>query len=222
MNYESWVASVADKAAGAFLTWEMYGKFLRPYADLGLQRKFIHGRILVAGGADGQIERSLLCTPESRFRQPYSEINSIWATDNSNILYGESRYAWPLAIGANLGIEKGMRIRHSVITFGWDFQDLLADSPDNTFDFITFVGIPNFIDQFDNDLVANIARTLTRRGVFMGSRGTGYHENFMNTREVAASCNEVTIVNAIELPDWANAMAPAYHNGAILLQKADS
>jgi hypothetical protein len=218
----SWMSSLADTIYSAESRLSgMYAHFVTTNRELDVQQSHIQGRVLVAGGADGHIERAIFCTPKSDFRTPNPEVTSVWATDSSNVLHAHFRYTWPFIAGHSLKIEDALSLNKSVISFPYALQDLLAECPENTFNVITFFGIIDFADQFDDDLSLLIERTLVPGGVFMGSGGTSNFSqedgtNIANVRKTLSKRNLRTL-SAVKLDNWGQ--SPGRDKIGLLLQK---
>lgn len=219
---ESWTRELI-RQADQFDTTQNNRRFLLAHEELNIDRSYIHGRVLVGGGGDGQIERAVLCTPESNFRQPYPEIMSIWATDDSHPLLGKHKYTWPYFLGVTMPIEKALSARQSILSFGFDLKDLLVGVPQHTFDLITFFDIPDFADQLDDELLTLLKKTLAPKGVFMGSGGTRSRSfSGLNTLEdvieriKGLELNPLTIK---KLEDFEYSVAPSIDRIGVVLQK---
>ena len=79
METTSWTQEIAEKSP----VEHVIPDFLRHIEGLGITPEQVKGRVLVVGQADVFPERSLLCTPESRFGQPRSAVTNIYCCDTT-------------------------------------------------------------------------------------------------------------------------------------------
>ncbi len=181
-------------------------RFLWSIEGIPIDPTRINGNVLVIGPGYVFPERVLLCTPESLFRTPHSDISTITLCDEDYLaLPSDSFSTWNIKVGSYPYTPDET---HTIPFYLAYARDMLQDIPESTFDVVLFFRQPFFARHLMNDgNLAEIHRTLRKGGYFLGS-GCMKHTLFTSIGEdkerFREFCNEIgmTVDSLTQLYDF--------------------